>query len=239
ELKSIIDINQSILVRLGGRAMDPPALQDGWENSESVSDLRGRAATLIESEFSASHFWAWKDPRACLTLPFWQQIVHNMHYVVCVRRPAEVAASLKRRNKIPEARSIYLWLLYNRAAFSHSSAGPRYVITYDEVMKDPVRQAERLAGFLDEHIPDDARGIIAKFIDPDRRHHNFTETEDDDDSLELIENPALLAAEKAYAIMSQPEIAAQEELIAIIDQGLKRSTVIAILEGSLTGTGVS
>ncbi|MEO5903480.1 MAG: hypothetical protein ABIQ55_05645, partial [Gemmatimonadaceae bacterium] len=108
ELKSIIDINQSILVRLGGRAMDPPALQEGWELSESVSDLRGRAETLIESEFSAAHFWAWKDPRACLTLPFWQQIVHNMHYVVCVRRPAEVAASLKRRNKIPEARSIYL-----------------------------------------------------------------------------------------------------------------------------------
>jgi len=219
ELEPIVDINQSILTRFGGRAMDPPPLENGWATSGKITDLRHRAAALVETLFSASSWWAWKDPRACLTLPFWQEIIPPMHYVICVRRPAEVAASLRRRNNIPEARSIYLWLLYNRAALSASVGARRHFITYDDVMIDPIRNAELVAGFLGESISDESTAAIANFIDPARRHHRY-DTRVDPENFRLAK-PLLLAANDAYEMMSRGEQLISNELVALFDGALQ------------------
>src|ERR1700722_12084882 len=104
----IVELNEEILRRLGGNWREPPPLPPGWETSADFGDLRRRARDLVARSF-ASADWGWKDPRTCLTLPFWKRILPPSHYVICMRSPAEVAASLEQRDGLPREKSIRLW----------------------------------------------------------------------------------------------------------------------------------
>jgi hypothetical protein len=48
-----------------------------------------------------------KDPRFCLTLPVWQQWTKLV--VVCLRSPAAVVASLRRRQRVPASLALRFW----------------------------------------------------------------------------------------------------------------------------------
>ena len=96
EYQPIFELNEEILGRLGGTWHEPPPMPPGWETAAELADLRQRARDLVARTF-ASGDWGWKDPRTCLTLPFWKAILPPVHYVICMRSPAEVAASLEER----------------------------------------------------------------------------------------------------------------------------------------------
>ena len=104
EYQPILDINEEILGRLGGNWHEPPPSRPGWETAAEFADLRQRARDLVARTF-ASADWGWKDPRTCLTLPFWKRILPPVHYVICMRSPAEVAASLEQREGLPREKS--------------------------------------------------------------------------------------------------------------------------------------
>ena len=84
--------------RLGGTWSEPPVLGAGWETDTALGDLRQRARAVIHQDFGAAPLWSWKNPRTCLTLPFWQRLLPSMRYVICLRNPIDVARSLRRRN---------------------------------------------------------------------------------------------------------------------------------------------
>jgi hypothetical protein len=52
----------------------PPHLVDGWQLRPELDALRRSAVDTLERVFPAKK-WAWKDPRNCLTLPFWRHLV--------------------------------------------------------------------------------------------------------------------------------------------------------------------
>src|SRR6516162_6096727 len=83
EHTALTGINEEILAKLGGNWHEPPAFPAGWERSPQFADLRRRARALIEADFNTVDSWGWKDPRNCLTLPFWQSILPAIHYVIC------------------------------------------------------------------------------------------------------------------------------------------------------------
>ena len=120
EYQPILDLNDEILGRLGGNWHEPPALPPGWETAAEFADLRQKARDLVARSF-ASGDWGWKDPRTCLTLPFWKQILPPVHYVICMRSPAEVAASLEKRDGFPIEKSIRLWQIYTGAAIEQTA----------------------------------------------------------------------------------------------------------------------
>src|SRR5713226_5579370 len=109
------ELNDEILARHGGTWDQPPRLSTGWEANPGLDDLKHRASTLIQDEFAHAEIWGWKDPRTCLTLPFWQQLLPETHYVVCLRNPVDVAHSLRRRNSFSVQKSSSLWLTYVNA----------------------------------------------------------------------------------------------------------------------------
>jgi len=60
---------------------------------------RGAEARALVADLLPSTPWAWKDPRLCLTLPFWLEVLDaRPAMVVCLRNPLEIAASLAERN---------------------------------------------------------------------------------------------------------------------------------------------
>lgn len=148
ENASLVSLNDEILAALGGEWSAPPPLGAGWETSRELEPLRPRAAAAAASVLGARR-WVWKDPRACLTLPFWTRILAREVAIVLVHRnPLEVAASLHARDGFPVPLGLALWERYVRAGLAASAGRPVCVTRYDELVADPAAWCRRVAGFL-------------------------------------------------------------------------------------------
>ena len=153
EHRGIIALNDEILARLGGSWHSPPKRAKGWEGSAELADLRERAESLVRSDFPAGR-WGWKDPRTCLTLPFWQLLVPGLRHVICVRRPIDTARSLERMPwagrelSAPLEQALELWSRYTRDAIAATEGHPRLVVWYEDVLAGPRTEVARLAGFV-------------------------------------------------------------------------------------------
>src|SRR5215216_4224418 len=112
EHQQFIKINDEILDRLGGNWYALPEFSEGWESSHELGDLEQFARGNLHEEFAGVDLWGWKDPRTCLTLPFWQRVIGPMKYVICFRHPMDVASSLKRRDGFSTEQGVFLWLVY-------------------------------------------------------------------------------------------------------------------------------
>ena len=167
-------ISDAILKRHGGSWDEPPLLPPGWETAAAIDDLRKRAQQLIQNQFGAVQLWGWKDPRTCLTLPFWQLLLPDMRYVICLRNPLDVARSLEHRDHLSAAKSSDLWLTYVSSALRDTEGKPRVVTFYEDLMDDCLRQLQRLAGFLgkpERAQQADVQEAVQEFIDQGLQHY--------------------------------------------------------------------
>jgi len=77
---------------------------------------------LIRNQIKKYNHWGWKDPRTCLTLDHWIDIIlkfrnkKNIKVVFTIREPFSVANSLKNRDNIDFDAGIKLWSIYNNRA---------------------------------------------------------------------------------------------------------------------------
>jgi len=175
EQAALVKLNDELLAVLGGTWAEPPELAPGWERRPEVRRLKPRAEELLGQLFGDSPAWVWKDPRASLTLPFWQELMPDPAYVVCVRSPSEVVESLLARptNLLSVDSAMALWLRYCAAALEHTANCRRTVVFYDDFLPDPWVQAARLARFVGKDpatVPAQVRSAIRTFVDTDLRH---------------------------------------------------------------------
>ena len=148
EFTLLYNINVDLLNRLGGDWHRPPILPIGWENSMELDGIRSKAATVIRDHFQVP-VWGFKDPRCCLTLPFWKTVISNpIECVIPIRNPLEVAASLAHREGLPIRRSLWLWTAYVVWAWRASRELKRIVISYDRLLANPQAEIRRLEAFL-------------------------------------------------------------------------------------------
>lgn len=192
EHRDIVAINDEILDRLGGNLVALPPFPDDWEHAPELADLRTRARAILH-ENSAGR-WAFKDPRTCLTLAFWQQIIPDMKYLFCLRDPADVASSLVRRNGMPHERGVYLWLRYTQNALRQTVNQPRCFVCYDRLIDEFASESRKVAAFL-EHSEDPP--ALSDVIDRELRHHQSGA----DASSEAPPSPALELAQQAYRVI--------------------------------------
>jgi hypothetical protein len=174
EHTGFFEVNERILARFGGSWDRPPAFPLGWERSEIVADLRERATDLIRADFAETAMWGWKDPRSCLTLPFWQTLLPPMRYVVCLRNPLSVARSLQRRDGMPIGKGGNLWLLHVTSALAHTEGHTRLIASYERLLAEPEREARRIAEFIGrpEAFAGDVKRVIGETIRQDLSHHH-------------------------------------------------------------------
>lgn len=142
-------INEEILERFNGSWDLPPAFPENWWKDPSLTDLRERALELARSNDGHSP-WAWKDPRTCLTLPFWKDCLGEIRCVVCLRHPVEVARSLANRSQdvLPYEEGLQLWLSYQEAMLRALADLPHIVTHGESYFEDGARELERLCHFL-------------------------------------------------------------------------------------------
>ena len=177
EHKAIADLNEDILATLGDaprqRWRHPPPLPKDWQDDPRLEPHRRAARSILRESFAGTPLWGWKDPRTCLTLPFWRQLLAetpevgaDLRYVICVRHPDDVAASLRARDEMEREESLLLWHRYMSDALLHTSGQPRLFVAYESYFGGLEEQATRLAGFIDLPSPSAAqRAEIAAHLD--------------------------------------------------------------------------
>jgi len=147
-------------------------------NDPPVERARGRLVDALWSEFEGTRLWAVKDPRLCRLLPLWRPVLAELPWrpsaVLIVRNPADVAASLARRNGLPFAQSTLLWLRHVLEAEQQTRDWRRVLVRYDDLLDDWRRCAHRVSdalGFAWPHPPEAVGGDVDAFLRPDLRHH--------------------------------------------------------------------
>jgi hypothetical protein len=169
-------LNDEILARFGGQWHQPPAFPSEWWRAPELADLKEKAQEIVGT-FAGQPLWGWKDPRTCLTLPFWRDIVGPIRYVLAFRNPCEVVASLQRRDAMSAEKAERLWLAHAHASLTHTSGQDRLIVFYDEIMNDSATNLARLAAFVGRPAAADepaVRGTVADFLDETLRHHRMS-----------------------------------------------------------------
>ena len=211
----ITAISDAILKRYGGSWDEPPLLPSGWETAPAIDDLRQQAQQLIQNQFAGIQLWGWKDPRTCLTLPFWQQLLPNMRYIICLRNPVDVARSLEQRDSLSAEKSSNLWLTYISSALSHTEGKPRLLIFYEDLMDDCLRELPRLAGFLGK--PERAEQVAVQeavqgFIEAGLQHYRASIVQAVASVRIDLRARALYLAQRISVSFGRREINEQQEL---------------------------
>lgn len=91
-----------------------PYVKQAFDFKPTLAEME-QAKTLIRQRGNRS-LWGWKDPRTCLFLEFWHQLLPQARYLFVYRHPLEVLISFVRRR---EAHTVGLlegvssWMVYN------------------------------------------------------------------------------------------------------------------------------
>jgi hypothetical protein len=173
ESGALLDVNDRILARLGGAWSAPPNTTLRWERDQELNGLRRDARRSFADSYRTRQ-WLWKDPRLCLTLPFWRtSIPAKALAILVIRHPMEIARSLEARDRFPVRYSLALWERYLRTALDGVTGMPVLVTPYDALLADPVAWCDTVFPFLARHglhVSRPDAGALAAFLDPALRH---------------------------------------------------------------------
>jgi hypothetical protein len=143
---SLVGINQRLLATAGGTWDDPP-FDLPLRLNPRAEVLFDEAEGALRTNFAGSTRKLWLSPLLSLTCSWWQALLPNMRYIICVRHPLDVAAMLAEHG-IGKDRALRLWWRYTTSALVGTSGRGRLVILYETLLRDPEGQAERLSRFL-------------------------------------------------------------------------------------------
>lgn len=162
-----VALNDAILRASGGAWDAPPPIDPAAGRGWKLALLRARARALLRSR-SAYSRWGWKDPRNCLTLAFWMELIPDLKVVICVRHPAEVAQSVRTRTFSSNSDGLRLWQLYNSRLMAATTPAQRIVTHYDAHFRDPQRELQRLLDFAGIAEPQRQPELVRRQL----RHHD-------------------------------------------------------------------
>lgn len=168
-------ISEDLLTHFsGGWDFLLPIMPPDWEKQPDLKPLRDRAYELIDA--NSSHFpWGWKDPRACLTLPFWNSLLPELKVVVCLRNPVEVALSLARHTGSTDAFSFNLWLRYMQRLLDDTTPEQWIMTHYDVYFVDPRSELERVVKWLDWSVEKDQIDAACQAVSTTVRQQRLSE----------------------------------------------------------------
>ena len=150
-------LNDRVMMAMdGGTWREPPKIKGDWQQEEWAAGEIEKAHTLI-SEMRARgprRPVGFKDPRSCITLPFWRHVFGERLAAVFIWRPfQEVWQSLRKRDPshFTEGRAAELWLRYNGDALKNLAGLPVYCLSYQQLLDYPEHHLWRIRTFLSNH----------------------------------------------------------------------------------------
>jgi hypothetical protein len=177
EHRDLVLVNEAVLQCVGSRWDDARPIARQRFAGVTLQPLRKRARAILERDFHDSRIWGMKDPRLCRLLPFWLPLLEEFdstpRFVLPVRHPLEVAASLRRRNGFGATKCADLWLAHMLEAERETRGYSRAFLDWDGLLREAAAAIRRVAteiGLLEDAC-EHAAPAIEKFLDPSLRHH--------------------------------------------------------------------
>ena len=121
-------------------------------------------------ELDANRPWVIKDPRMCLTFPYWKKHLEVPVIVAVYRNPLEIARSLKTRNEFSFSHSMALWEYYATGMANAVKDTPTVWVSHEDMLSNPVDTVKKLHDDLQKldvtglRMPNEKE--ITSFIDP-------------------------------------------------------------------------
>jgi hypothetical protein len=240
ESKRLVAFNNHLLATLGGTWSAPPKLSPGWEADHALDALRAQAATLFAESFPVRPA-AWKDPRNCITLPFWRTVIAPPLAAVFVYRdPMEVARSLQTRNGDGMTYGLALWDRHLRDACANLVGLPTLVADYGRTLDAPAPWVDELVDFLRSvgvDVDNSARQTAISSLDADLRHQRTPVAQNSgmwDSQLEVVQTLAKLDGSHRQwgPVDLGPEPEWVDEVLALRLEGDKLRRIERILHTS-------
>ena len=183
EDKNICELNERLLSLFGLKWTDASLIHQANWSQPAVESLIGEATKYMRTNFIDRPLWGFKDPRTIRLMPFWQLVIRRLQvdecYLIAIRNPLSVAASLFQRQAMDAVTAYRLWLAYFVPYFNRLSNRRFVVADYDLLMAQPQPQLERIARAveipLDEHAKAEVRIFAEDFLDSRLRHNFFSE----------------------------------------------------------------
>ena len=181
EPQPLVDLNDELLESASSRWDDVSRFPRDWYGSTSEPAFRTRAVSTLREEYGESRFFTLKDPRICRIVPFWLSALTDFEaapsFVLTLRNPLEVAASLKARDGFPFAKGLLLWLRHTLDAEHHTRGHLRALLSYERLLDDWESEARRVSSQLQLSWPrlsNRTRAEVDRFLAEQHRHHDHS-----------------------------------------------------------------
>lgn len=173
ESRAVVDLNQEIVTASeswwgGWQAIDTATMPDR-------ADWLARAREVVRGEFGDGRLVVLKDPRISRLLPLWTEALEAEGFrvgnILSLRQPAEVAASLSRRDGLVGPATALGWLAHTLDFERDSQGTARVVVSLDNLVADWRREVDRIGtalGFEWPRSADDGAAEIDGFVSADR-----------------------------------------------------------------------
>lgn len=175
EHADIVKMHERLMAALGWGWEDTRSLPPGFETSEAGEIARGELTALLHRDFAGVALWGVKDPRLCRLMPLWAPLLAaervEPRYLLAVRHPLDVAASLATRDGIGIARGLLLWLGHLLDAERATRGTKRVIVHYEDLVgaRGWRAVADRIAAELGIAWPCRDEAAVDGFLAPELR----------------------------------------------------------------------
>jgi hypothetical protein len=176
ESAQVVNLHDRALASAGSAWDDVSRFPEDWFASDVALALGDELLALLRREFDQVPLFAVKDPRLCRLVPLWLAVLPKLgarvQFVLPLRNPTEVAASLKARNDFPMAKGYLFWLRNVLDAERATRGQERVFVTYEGLLDDWRGVVHRIGDALDIRWPRlsrTAEAEIEDFLSPELR----------------------------------------------------------------------
>lgn len=156
---------------------DPNDIMGGFDPEIAGPTGKHGNNALLQFNSFLNQPWALKDPRMCLTLCKWLDVLEGPSPPVLFtyRNPFDVARSLyvRKSNGIPMLKGLELWIWYNREAIRLSKNSCRVITSNEEILQGREKELVRIQDELSKcglQPRSYNLDIMADFINPNFQH---------------------------------------------------------------------
>lgn len=143
EHKKFLEVNELLLAEMGAQWNQPHKCELEKISTNRLKEVEALGRTIVTQMDDYSN-WLVKDPRMCLTLPFWKKIIPNICVVAIYRDPLQVAESLRNRDSFPLQYGLAIWEYYTRRLLRNTANLNFVLISHKSLIEKPKATLEKL-----------------------------------------------------------------------------------------------
>jgi hypothetical protein len=180
ESKTLVRVDSRLLREIGCSTYAPPEPMASWKEVNNYQVVKRVAEGWLSSTYRGIPM-ALKDPRMCLTLPFWREVLPApVAAILVLRDPIQNARSREARDHVPMTMGLAIWDRYQRSSALGLEGLPTLVVEFDSMFANPGQTCTDVVEFLrhlDIAIQPEAERAASSWLNPSLRHQ--TGLEDD------------------------------------------------------------